>query len=168
MKPDWDKLMEAFKDSKTVVVADVECSAEGKSMCSEVGVKGYPTIKYGNPDDLQDYKGGRSFADLKKFAEEMKPMCGPTNLDACDDTQKKQIEEWKKIPPEVREAMVAEKEEKIKTLEADGQKFIESLNKKWKEYNDKKEKAIEEIKASGLGLLKSVHLYEKKMQKAEL
>merc|ERR1711933_287498 len=55
------------------------------------GIRGYPSIKYGDPDDLQDYKGGRSYDDLKKFAEGMGPSCGPANLDLCDDEKKAQI-----------------------------------------------------------------------------
>merc|ERR1712039_628745 len=84
LKPDWDKLMEEFKDSPTSLVADVDCTAGGKDLCDKNGVKGYPTIKYGDVSDLQDYQGGRSFDDLKKFAEEnLGPSCGPTNLDLC-------------------------------------------------------------------------------------
>ena len=59
MKPDWDKLSAEFADSKTVVIADVDCTAGGKSLCEEIGVRGYPTIKFGDPHNLEDYKGGR-------------------------------------------------------------------------------------------------------------
>ena len=41
MKPDWDKLMDAFADSETALVADVDCTTEGKDLCSEHGVRGY-------------------------------------------------------------------------------------------------------------------------------
>ena len=59
MKPAWDELMAAFEDSPTSLVADVDCTAAGESICSKVGVQGYPTIKYGDPNDLKDYNGGR-------------------------------------------------------------------------------------------------------------
>merc|ERR1712193_157311 len=89
MKPDWDKLIAEFKDSKTVLIADVDCAAGGKSKCDEVGVRGYPTIKYGDPSDLQDYKGGRDYKALKKHAESLGPTCSPSNIDLCDDDQGK-------------------------------------------------------------------------------
>jgi len=89
MKPDWDKLSAEFKDSQNILIADVDCTAGGKAKCDEVGIRGYPTIKYGDPNDLQDYKGGRSFDDLKTFALGLGPSCGPANLDLCDDTKKK-------------------------------------------------------------------------------
>mmetsp|Transcript_47930 Transcript_47930/g.148100 ORF Transcript_47930/g.148100 Transcript_47930/m.148100 type:complete len:168 (-) Transcript_47930:100-603(-) len=167
MKPDWDKLIAEYKDSTTVLVADVDCTAGGKAKCDEVGVRGYPTIKYGDPDDLQDYKGGRSFADLKKFAEELGPQCSPANLDLCDEAKKKQIEEFKALSPEDREKAIAEKEAEMKKLEADFKAFVEGLNKQYQAESDKKDKALEAVKASGLGLLKSVHAHEKKA-KAEL
>lgn len=70
-------------------------------------MRGYPSIKYGDPDDLKDYNGGRSFDDIKKFAaENLGPQCGPDNMDLCDEKTKKKIEGYL--------AMTAEKiEEKI-------------------------------------------------------
>ena len=54
MKPAWDKLMEDF-ENKDVLVADVDCTSnDGKALCEKVGVRGFPTLKYGDPDDLQD------------------------------------------------------------------------------------------------------------------
>jgi len=167
MKPDWDKLMAEYKDSQTVLIADVDCTAGGKAKCEEVGVRGYPTIKYGDPDDLQDYKGGRSFADLKKFTEGLGPQCGPSNLDLCDEAKKKQIEDFKALETSEREALIKEKEDSIAKLESDFKAFVEGLNKQYQEETEKKDQAIEAVKTSGLGLLKSVHSYEKKL-KAEL
>mmetsp|Transcript_83781 Transcript_83781/g.271158 ORF Transcript_83781/g.271158 Transcript_83781/m.271158 type:complete len:168 (+) Transcript_83781:34-537(+) len=167
MKPDWDKLTAEFKDSKTLLIADVDCTAAGKAKCEEVGVRGYPTIKYGDPDDLQDYKGGRSFKDLKTFADGLGPQCSPANLELCDEAKKKQIEEFKALSPEDREKAIAEKEAEMKKLEADFKVFVEGLNKQYQAESDKKDKALEAVKASGLGLLKSVHAHEKKA-KAEL
>ncbi|EOD11964.1 hypothetical protein EMIHUDRAFT_257283, partial [Emiliania huxleyi CCMP1516] len=71
MKPDWDSLASTFEDSKKVLIADVDCTTGGKPLCEKYGVRGYPTIKYFNPPDEEgeDYKGGRSLDELKKFAE---------------------------------------------------------------------------------------------------
>lgn len=96
MKPDWDKLIEHFADSKHSGVFDVDCTADGKELCSEVGVQGYPTIKYGDPTDksgMKVYEGGRDFESLKKFAEDnLGPICGPASMDACDDEERQQLE----------------------------------------------------------------------------
>jgi len=168
MKPDWDKLTAAFSESKTTLVADVDCTAGGKALCDGVGVRGYPTIKYGDPDDLQDYKGGRDFDSLKKFADGLGPLCSPANLDLCDDEKKKMIEEYTALGGEKRDSMIAEKEAEATKLESDFKTFVEGLQKQYSEASEKKDKDIEAIKSSGLGLLKAVHNYEKKTKKAEL
>merc|ERR1719159_2176743 len=143
MKPDWDKLMAEFKDSKTALVADVDCTTGGKSLCESVGVRGYPTIMYGDPNDLQDYKGGRTFADLKKFAEGLGPQCGPANLDLCDDAKKKQIEEFQALGSAKREEMIKSKEAEITKLEADFKAFVDGLQKSYTDANAKKDADIE-------------------------
>merc|ERR550532_1814877 len=85
--------MEDFQDSPTALVADVDCTAGGEKLCETHGVEGYPTIKYGDPADLQSYEGEREYEDLKKFAEEnLGPQCGPANLDLCSDAVKAKIE----------------------------------------------------------------------------
>jgi len=162
MKPDWDKLAAQFKDSDTILIVDVDCTAGGKAKCDEVGVRGYPTIKYGDPDDLQDYKGGRSFNDLKKFADGLGPQCGPGNLDLCDADKKAKIEEYSKLTAEKRQEMIKEMDGQITQAEADFKTFVEGLQKSYQEASDKKDKDVEAIKNSGLGLLKAVNAFEKK------
>merc|ERR1719326_1131333 len=157
MKPDWDKLMAEFKDSKTALVADVDCTAGGKTLCNEVGVRGYPTIKYGDPNALEDYKGGRGYDQLKKFAEEnLGPTCGPANLDLCDAEKKAEIEKFQAMPAADLDSAIKDAEARRETAEADFKKFVEGLQKQYEESSDAKDKAVEAVKASGLGLMKAV------------
>merc|ERR1712045_1046460 len=75
------------------------------------GVEGFPTIKYGDVTDLQKYSGGRSYDDLKKFADEnLGPSCGPKNLDLCTDAIKEKMEKFMKMS-------VGKLEGKIRNLE---------------------------------------------------
>jgi len=98
MKPDWDKLMEDFKGSPSSLVADVDCTTEGKDLCEKHGVKGYPSIKYGDPAELKDYNGGRTYEAFKKFADEnLGPTCGPTNLDLCSESDRTKLESFMKM-----------------------------------------------------------------------
>merc|ERR1712048_123862 len=90
------------------------------------------------------------------------PQCSPANIDLCDADKKKQIEEYKTLSADARETMIKEKEEAIKKVESDFKDFVEGLNKQYKEESEKKDKAMEAVKSGGLGLLKSVHAYEKK------
>jgi len=128
MKPDWDSLGAEYKDSKTVVIGDVDCTADGKSLCEKYGVRGYPTIKYFNPPDEEgeDSKGGRSLADLKKFAEsELGPGCSVDAMENCSDAQKAELETYIAMPAADREAQLTA----LKTELADAEKKHEALLK---------------------------------------
>merc|ERR1719159_2254539 len=121
MKPDWDKLMKNWEKSKKAsegIIADVDCTAAGKDLCEKVGVKGFPTLKWGDPNALEDYSGGRSFADLKKFAKEnLKPICSPSNLDLCDDEKKAEINKFMEMSDEDLEKAIEEKEKLLEEAE---------------------------------------------------
>jgi len=168
MKPDWDKLMSAFKGHASTLVADVDCTAGGKSLCEEQGVRGYPTIKHGDPSDMQDYKGGRDAAALTKFANELGPQCSPSNIELCEDAKKAQIKEFMAMGTAERETLVKTKEAELEKVESGFKTFVDGLQKQYTEANEKKDKDIEAIKSSGLGLLKSVHAHVKKTGSSEL
>merc|ERR1711904_37729 len=116
---------------------------------------------------MGDYKGGRDYKALREHAESLGPTCSPSNIDLCDDEKKAKIEEFKKLGADARETMIKEKEAESAKLEADFKTFVEGLQKQYKEESEKKDKAVEDLKAAGLGLLKAVHAHEKKA-KSEL
>jgi len=157
MKPDWDKLMDAFADSKTALIADVDCTTEGKGLCDANGVRGYPTIKYGDPSALEDYKGGRDYDSLKKFAEEnLKPMCSPSNIDLCDAEKKAEIEKYQALGAEELDAAITEKTKMMDEAEETFKAGVETLQDQYQKLMATKEETLENIKNSGLGLMKAV------------
>jgi len=111
MKPTWDTLMGEFADSKTQLVGDVDCTSDGgKPLCDANGVKGYPTLKWGDPAGLEDYSGGRDLEKLRTFVEEnLKPICSPSNIDLCDDDKKVEIKKFLDMGEEALEKEVAAK-----------------------------------------------------------
>mmetsp|Transcript_114554 Transcript_114554/g.255636 ORF Transcript_114554/g.255636 Transcript_114554/m.255636 type:complete len:128 (+) Transcript_114554:240-623(+) len=109
--------MDDFKDHPSALIADVDCTAEGKDLCEKHGVQGFPTIKYGDPTDLQDYQGGRDYESLKQFADEnLGPQCGPAHLDLCPADLKKKIEAYMQMSADKLEAKVSKAK---KTVEED-------------------------------------------------
>jgi len=157
LKPDWDKLMDAFAGSATQLVADVDCTTEGKPLCDSNGVKGFPTLKYGDPSDLQDYQGGRDYDTLEKFAKEsLKPVCSPTNVDLCDDEKKADIEKYSKMSSSDLTAAIVEEEKKLEDAESEFKAEVQKLQDKYSALNTAKEETIAAVKASGLGLMKAV------------
>mmetsp|Transcript_105329 Transcript_105329/g.307912 ORF Transcript_105329/g.307912 Transcript_105329/m.307912 type:complete len:128 (-) Transcript_105329:48-431(-) len=92
--------MEEFQGSPTALVSDVDCTAAGKELCEVLQVTSFPTIKYGDPGNLQDYKGGRTLAELRQFATEaLGPGCGPEAPELCSEETKQKIEGFMKMTP---------------------------------------------------------------------
>jgi len=161
MKPAWDELMDAYADSKDYLIADVDCTAEGKPLCSTHGVRGYPTIKYGNPADLKDYKGKRDSEALKQFAEEnLKPLCTPRNLDRCSAANKENIKKFQAMDAAALDGLLATEEGELKEKEA-------AHNAKMKELEDEFS-TFKKEKAAGISLMRTVKIAAGKPAKEEL
>merc|ERR1719198_288042 len=157
MKPAWDKLVKAYADSPSAIVADVDCTAEGKPLCEEHGVQGFPTIKWGDPSSLEDYEGGRDYDDLETFAtENLKPLCSPKNLDLCDDEKKAEIEKFMKMSTEDLEAEIEKKEAESKEAEETFDAEVQKLQEKYEALEKEKTEKQAAVKASGLSLMKAV------------
>ena len=100
MKPDWDKLMEEYADSSSVLIGDVDCTSDGgKEVCNEAGVKGYPTIKYFTAETGEEgeaYQGARSLDALKTFVDEtLDKGCVLDDPATCDEKETAYVEKMK-------------------------------------------------------------------------
>jgi len=166
MKPAYDKLMKKWNKgerAKTSLIADVDCTAEGKPLCDANGVQGFPTIKWGDPASLEDYKGGRDYEALKKFAKEnLKPMCSPGNLDLCDAEKKAEIEKFQAMPADDLKKAIEDKKTEMKTLEETFEKEVKQLQETYEKLQKDKEETIANVKKSGLGLMQAVQAAKKK------
>ena len=168
MKPAWDSLMDEYSSSETVLVADVDCIGTGKDLCDAQGVKGFPTIKWGDPAALEDYQGGRDLDALKKFAAELKPSCNAATHESCDDEQTEAITALKK-------ESVNDLEQKVKThdkakadIESAFKEGVQSLQKQYETLSKTKDDELDDLaKSSNIGLVKSVLAF-KKSSKDEL
>jgi hypothetical protein len=162
MKPDWDKLMKEFSGHATTLVADVDCTTAGKPLCDSNGVQGFPTIKHGDPSNLEDYQGGRDYAALSKFAKGLKPLCSPTNLDLCDEEGKAAIAKIEAMSDEEIATAIADAEKKSKDAEETFRTEVDKLQKAYQQLQADKEAALKAVKDSGVGLIKSVAAARKK------
>ena len=150
--------MEAFADSTTQLVADVDCTApDNDVLCQANGVQGFPTLKWGDPDDLNEYQGPRSYDALKEFADEnLKPMCSVKNIDLCDDEKRALIEKYQGMSVEDLEGAVEEKMKLIDEAEETFHNEVEKLQQKYESLEMERAQAVADVKASGLGLMNSV------------
>ena len=157
MKPAWDQLSDEFSGSKTVIIADVDCTVE-QSLCSKYGVRGYPTIKSftGNPDG-DAYEGGRDFDALKKFADEsLGPSCSNDNIDLCDDDQKATLEKYNKMSAAERKKIVDDTDKEIADLEENFKADVKKLQSKYEELMADKDATVKAVNTKELSLLKSI------------
>ena len=148
--------MKAFKDDESRLVADVDCTTGGKALCDQVGVRGYPTIKHGDPNNLEDYKGGRDYSALEKFAKGLKPVCSPAKMDLCEPEMKEKILELQKLSAADLDTQIKEKEAEIEKAEKFFTDEVDKLQKSYQKLQEDKESTINAVKESGLGLMKSV------------
>ena len=168
-KPAWDSLMTEYESSETILVADVDCIGEGKSLCEKVGVKGFPTIKYGDPSALEDYQGGRDVDALKSFAGDLKPLCNVATHEHCDDAQTKTITELKELEIDELHVKVKAHDEEKETIEKTFATGVQSLQAKFEKLSKEKEISLGVLaKGANIGLVKSVISHKKKASKEEL
>jgi len=133
MKPDWDKLAEEYLSSSTVLIADVDCTAGGKSLCEKHGVQGYPTIKTFAPgdDEGEKYEGDRSLEALKKHAETLGPTCGLEHKDLCTPEQLTQLEKFAAMSQERRNGRLNKLQNAIKIQEHEFESLKKQLTQKF-------------------------------------
>lgn len=152
--------MKEYEGHKSVLVGDVDCTADGKEVCDKVGVQGYPTIKYGDPSNLEDYQGGRDFEDLKAHAATLKPLCSPANMDLCDAESKAALEVLLALSMEEINAKIEEGDAKVKQAGETFDTELEKLQEAYQKLQETRDATIAEVKASGLGQLKSVKAFK--------
>jgi len=163
MAPAWEQLSGEWAGSADALVAEVDCTTEGKPLCDANGVRGFPTLKYGDPSALEDYQGGRDFSSLSKFAKEnLKPICSPANLDLCDDAKKAEIKSLMELAADDLASKIAAEEKKLEEAEEGFKAEVQKLQETYQKLMEEKDEKIAAVKAAGLGLMKSVQAAVKK------
>lgn len=131
LKPDWDALGDAYSDDSNVLIGDVDCTGGAKSLCEQYDIKGYPTLKTFWRSFSEDYAGSRSFADLKEFADQMKPKCTPFDLENCSPEQKEFIEYAKSLGNKGISEKLQEMRKKITSKEEEHQTLLKTLQEQY-------------------------------------
>jgi thioredoxin-like negative regulator of GroEL len=147
MKPAWEQLGSEFENSKTVLIGNVDCTVE-QDVCSKYGVRGYPTIKYftgATAADGDSYDGGRTFDDLKKFADEnLGPSCDAAHKDLCTPEKLEELEEAMKMTQEERDSKIKEANDAIEAADKYFKDEVSKLQAKYEELTKEKEEKTKE------------------------
>lgn len=152
LQANWQKLSADFATDRGILVGEVHCGGAGEGLCNDAGIDEYPTVLYGDASSLHDYRGELSHLELAKFAREhLGPRCAPSNLDACDASQRGLVESFMAQPlPQLRE--VVEKNDKlIDKADAELDSLVEALTKDYELFK-KMEQDLEHGKAEGKAL----------------
>mmetsp|Transcript_66237 Transcript_66237/g.119219 ORF Transcript_66237/g.119219 Transcript_66237/m.119219 type:complete len:222 (-) Transcript_66237:42-707(-) len=169
-KAPWDQLMSEYAGSESVLVADVDCTAGGASLCLAQGVdeEAYPTLKWGDASSLEDYLGGSDLVELQDFAKEhLKPLCSPANLHLCDATKKEQILALQALSSAELYNKVLSLEEKKEAAAKTFEHQVEELTAKYESLLKEKDDKLAAVRAQGLPLAKLV-LASKQFHRPEL
>jgi len=158
--------MRRYRNSSSLLVADVDCTAGGKGLCQDVGVKGFPTVKYGDPEDLQDYAGGRDFEALERFAAALEGSCSAFRADACAEEERARMAEFRALGAEGRQAAIQEREAELARLEGDFQGRVDAINRRFEEAKKRKDAEVGALREGGLGLLRALRALERRGAKA--
>ena len=153
IKPAWDQLMNDYKDSSTILVADVDCIGEGKPLCDTHGVKGFPTIKFG-AGVLEDYKQGRSLEELRKFTSELTAPCNVFTMEHCTDEQQAQITEHNEKSMEELQGLINVHSSTVANIEHVFTTGVKGLQDQFETMRGDKENALAQL--GDVGILKSL------------
>lgn len=166
MAPDWEKLASEWEGHEIGLIAEVDCTTEGKPLCDANGVKGFPSLKYGDPTALDDYQGGRTLDDFTKFATaNLKAICSPAKLELCDDDKKKEIETLMTLSEADIKSKIVVEEKKLDVAEEEFKAEVEKLQEKYQSLMEEKDAKAAAVKEAGLGLMKSVLAFKGKQDK---
>ena len=174
MAKDWERLAGQWEDSEIGLVAEVDCTDKGdghdddddekgggggKRLCNHLGIESFPTIKYGDPNDLQDYNGKRSLQEMSEFAEvHLVPICSPTNLKLCDDEALAKMEQYVDLSIDELHQFIAFEEEKLKEAGVNFETTVDRLTKEYEVAVKVKRSMIEEISNGDLNLMNQILL----------
>lgn len=125
MKPDWDKLGKDFKGSRSVVIAEVDCT-QAQNLCGKYSVQGYPTLKtFSKEGRASDYNGARDYAPLKKYVDQnlAGPECTLEDKEGCKPDELKILEESEAMSAGDRRAKIKEMEDEVKQKKAEAKKL---------------------------------------------
>jgi len=147
MADDWDQLATEYKDHELVAIGQVDCTSDdGKPICDDFEVQGFPTLIYGDPMSADTYEEeDRSLEALQAFAKETltQKICSMYRMENCDaersklikDLQSKSNEELDKLVQTV-EALVQKEQDVFDEKVEDIQKQYDTLVRAFNDHLD--------------------------------
>lgn len=122
LAPTWEQLASVFEHSDTVKISKIDCT-QYYELCSEVEVRGYPTLLwYKNGEKIDQYRGKRDLDSLKEYIDsQLKADSEETKPEKLEPTREPQ-----KTEPSAEEKsdVVILNEENFDDVVAEGITFV--------------------------------------------
>ncbi|CAB9521339.1 Protein disulfide isomerase [Seminavis robusta] len=177
MAEDWALLADEVDDEDDVLIGKIDCTKEhSRNLCLQFGVTSYPTLKYGDIINLQDYQGARDLDEFREVVEDdlmAGPLCSVSNPQLCEFSKRQSIEDLIHMGLPKLNQEIERVEKTTARLEGEKDKFVNNLRDKYSKGNAEKEKNKKELQ-QGLDLmkaclvLKKTHHQQQKPAKDEL
>ena len=150
LKPEWEKLKH-----DNVLIAEVDCTSE-KKICAKYGVKGFPTLKFGDPNSFEDYKGGRTFSALNDHLQTLGPPCNVETREHCSETHLTKLDEYEKLSDSEIQSLIDEEASSRQNIEDTFKEEVQKLQNTYNELTEKKEEDMDELSKYHVGILQSL------------
>lgn len=161
LQPIWSRLAKLWENDEVGLIAESDCTDNeeggGRILCDYFGIRSFPTLKFGYPEDLKEYNGDKSLEALSYFAKKhLVPICSVTNLSVCDYDSKANIQRYIDLPVMDLQTLIEGEENKLEEAEKQYDDEIERLTKAFQSAEKTKQKAIEKVANGDLNLMKQV------------
>eukprot|EP00591_Stephanopyxis_turris_P006933 CAMPEP_0195523036 /NCGR_PEP_ID=MMETSP0794_2-20130614/21794_1 /TAXON_ID=515487 /ORGANISM="Stephanopyxis turris, Strain CCMP 815" /LENGTH=199 /DNA_ID=CAMNT_0040652937 /DNA_START=187 /DNA_END=787 /DNA_ORIENTATION=- len=117
MEKDFEKLYDEWSDVPDVLIAEVDCHADGKGqkICNKYKINTLPMVKWGSTDmSLENYDYEYTLEAMNNFGVEFfVPMCSVTNVHLCDDETKAFVDMYKAMKEVDLDAAIAKAEDEL-------------------------------------------------------
>ena len=111
MKPAWGEFSKLHAKSAELLVGEVDCTDStggGEELCERFEVEGFPTLKFfeAGSAEPEEFDGDEmSVEGFEAFSKALLgPPCSPSALEACSAEDRKVVESYRALSPEVRAA----------------------------------------------------------------
>jgi hypothetical protein len=163
--PAGEKLAADWEGHNIGLVGEVDCTSKwGKATCEMQEIFSFPTLMYGDPRNMEEYEGGKSYAELSAFAKEnlVVPVCSVENVDPCNDESKTKIQQYEHMSFEELESLIDAEEAKVIAAKEEFENELERLQEMHDQAAMAKYEALAAVRRGGMPLMKAV-LKAKKM-----
>lgn len=172
--PVWDVLANEFANNPIALIGAVNClNPKSRNLCLREGINKMPSVKYGDPDNLEFYTGKGMLEDLVIFGKKnLRPFCAPDDyrIRFCSKKEYEKLQNFLNNTIDELEDMIEEQENLLKEANTNFTEQTEILNDYYNVFLDALKKVEREADENGYSIMKKIKemRLEEKTKKEEV